>query len=79
MIEWIRKAVAERVATEEAAMRLVAVVGVERFEAAMVEVERRERLFDETRRTGPRSMSASPKRAALDSVYQDVIRGYWTP
>jgi hypothetical protein len=79
MIEWIRKAVAERVATEEAAMRLVAVVGVERFEAAMVEVERRERLFDETQRTGLRSMSASPKRAALDSVCQDVMRGYWTP
>jgi hypothetical protein len=78
-MESVRRLVAEKAATEDAAMRLVAVVGVERFEAAMVEVERRERLFDETRRTGPRSMSASPKRAALDSVYQDVIRGYWTP
>jgi len=75
----IRKLLGEKAATEEAAMRLAAVCWPDQLPAALLEVERRERLFAEAQRTGPRSLPCSPTQAALDSVYQDVVRGYSFP
>lgn len=66
-----------RLAEERAAVRLVAVVVPARWPLVEEEVLRRTEVFTNVwRRTTISAHPLSPRAAALESVYQDVIRGW---
>lgn len=72
--EMLRATVGRAAEEEAAAMRIMAVVGIERWAFVLAEVDRREVFFEDVRVSTP--LAVCPRLAALESVYHDVIRGW---
>lgn len=75
---WLRNVVQTKLAEEDAAVRLAVVAGPYILAEVMPEVERRKELFEKRWQESARSggPTTTPRCAALESVYQDVIRGW---
>lgn len=70
-----RAAMAEASAEEAALVRLTAATPPSLLGLVSAEVERRAAVFDRVRRETRRTPVVWPRRAALESVYADLVQG----
>lgn len=75
---YLRARLREQEDTDRAGVLLFAATPLHLMDRVKAEVERREQLFADSLATGPsKREDPNPRRAALESVYDDVVKGRW--